>query len=119
MQKSKLPPKTIDAYIAGFPVESKSYWNRYGKRFTKAAPKAEEAIKYGMPTFVLNGNPDPFRGVQEAHSACIRCRGMWRSSGGVGGVCGGEGDGAVALDGKIPWGDWGIVRWRVMRGGAP
>lgn len=48
--------ENIDAYIATFPDEVQKLLQQIRATIKKAAPKAEEAIKYGMPTFVLNGN---------------------------------------------------------------
>lgn len=52
------PGKTtsIDAYIATFPEEVQEKLQQIRATIQKAAPAATEAIKYGMPTFVLNGN---------------------------------------------------------------
>jgi uncharacterized protein YdhG (YjbR/CyaY superfamily) len=47
---------TIDEYIAGFPKDIQQLLKTMRSTIQKAAPKAEEAIKYAMPTFVLNGN---------------------------------------------------------------
>ena len=49
-------PKTIDAYIAGFPADVHKKLKTIRATIRKAAPEAEEAIKYAIPTFVLNGN---------------------------------------------------------------
>ena len=46
----------IDEYIAGFPNEIQQLLQQMRATIRKAAPNAEEAIKYAMPTFVLNGN---------------------------------------------------------------
>lgn len=48
--------KNIDEYIAGFPKDIQQMLQDMRKTIQKAAPKAEEAIKYAMPTFVLQGN---------------------------------------------------------------
>jgi uncharacterized protein YdhG (YjbR/CyaY superfamily) len=47
---------SIDEYIAGFPKDIQAKLQQMRATISKAAPKAEEAIKYAMPTFVLNGN---------------------------------------------------------------
>ena len=49
-------PEDIDQYIAGFPPEVQQMLEKLRAAIRKAAPEAEEAIKYRMPTFVLNGN---------------------------------------------------------------
>jgi uncharacterized protein YdhG (YjbR/CyaY superfamily) len=47
---------TIDEYIAMFPVETQSILNELRAVIHASAPDAEEAIRYGMPTFRLKGN---------------------------------------------------------------
>ena len=49
-------PKDIDEYIAGFPKDVQKLLKKIRTTIKKAAPKAEEAISYQMPTFRLNGN---------------------------------------------------------------
>lgn len=46
----------INEYIAEFPEDIKEILEQIRKTIQQAAPEAKEAIKYGMPTFVLNGN---------------------------------------------------------------
>ncbi|MEO6734559.1 MAG: DUF1801 domain-containing protein [Ferruginibacter sp.] len=48
--------KNIDEYIASFPKDIQEKLLDVRAAIRKAAPKAEEAIKYDMPTFVLNGH---------------------------------------------------------------
>jgi uncharacterized protein YdhG (YjbR/CyaY superfamily) len=48
--------ENIDAYIAGFPEDIRKRLEAVRTAIRKAAPKAEEDIKYAIPTFVLNGN---------------------------------------------------------------
>jgi uncharacterized protein YdhG (YjbR/CyaY superfamily) len=48
--------KNIDEYIFGFPEEVQVILQQVRSAIRKAAPKAEEAISYGIPTFKLNGN---------------------------------------------------------------
>jgi uncharacterized protein YdhG (YjbR/CyaY superfamily) len=50
------PPTTIDEYIATFPAYVQAVLQKVRATIRKSAPGAEEAIKYQMPTFVLNGN---------------------------------------------------------------
>jgi len=54
--KKGVIPSTIDEYIAGFPTGTQALLQQVRTTIKKAAPKAEEAIKYAMPTFVLSGN---------------------------------------------------------------
>ena len=48
--------KTIDEYIAWFPPDVQKILRQIRNMIKKAAPGAEEAIKYGIPTFVLHEN---------------------------------------------------------------
>lgn len=48
--------KNIDDYIKSFPEEVQQLLVQVRATIKKAAPNATEDIKYGMPTFVLNGN---------------------------------------------------------------
>ena len=49
-------PKNIDEYIAGFPQEIQEILLQVRMAIREAAPDAEEAIKYQLPTFTLKGN---------------------------------------------------------------
>jgi uncharacterized protein YdhG (YjbR/CyaY superfamily) len=52
----KSTPKTIDAYIAEFPEATQAILQEIRATIQAAAPAAEEAISYQMPTFKLKGN---------------------------------------------------------------
>lgn len=56
MKKGTIIPRNIDEYIAGFPSEVQEKLQTMRAAIRKAAPRAQEAIKYAMPTFTLNGN---------------------------------------------------------------
>lgn len=47
-------PKNIDAYIADFPEDVQKLLEQVRATIKKAAPNAEEAIAYAMPTFKLH-----------------------------------------------------------------
>ena len=49
-------PKTIDEYIQGFPENIRTLLQQVRETIHSAAPQAEEAISYAIPTFKLNGN---------------------------------------------------------------
>lgn len=55
---------TIDGYIATFPASTQALLQQMRATITKAAPDAEEAISYGMPTFKLQGNLVHFAGYK-------------------------------------------------------
>ena len=48
-------PKNIDDYIADFPADVQEVLQKIRITIKKAAPKAEEAISYKIPTFNLKG----------------------------------------------------------------
>jgi uncharacterized protein YdhG (YjbR/CyaY superfamily) len=56
MKAKQTAPNTIDEYIAGFPKDMQAILEKVRTTIRKAAPGAEEAIKYRMPTFMLRGN---------------------------------------------------------------
>ena len=56
MTTRQTAPKDIDEYIADFPKDVQKILQKIRMTVRKAAPEAEEAIKYGMPTFILYGN---------------------------------------------------------------
>ena len=56
MKSSAKKYETIDEYINSFPKELKQLLQEVRKTIRKAAPSAEEAISYQIPTFKLNGN---------------------------------------------------------------
>jgi len=49
-------PQNIDEYIAGFPQVVQEILQKIRMTVKKAAPDAQETIKYQMPAFMLNGN---------------------------------------------------------------
>lgn len=65
MKIRKEPPKSIDEYIAGFPEDVQGILQKIRSTIKSAAPDAQEAVKYGIPTFVLNGNLVHFGGFQK------------------------------------------------------
>ena len=56
MDTNRKAPKTIDEYIAGFPKDVQQILEKIRKTIHEAAPEAEEAISYQMPSFKLKGN---------------------------------------------------------------
>lgn len=56
MRTNEPAPETIDEYIAGFPDDVRKILEKIRATIRKAAPDAEEAIKYQLPTFTLKGN---------------------------------------------------------------
>lgn len=54
----------IDEYITSFPDDIQVLLQKIRNTIHAAAPAATEAIKYGIPTFVLNGNLVHFGGYK-------------------------------------------------------
>jgi uncharacterized protein YdhG (YjbR/CyaY superfamily) len=65
MKTAATAPATIDEYIAAFPREIQNILQRIRRTIRKAAPDAQEAIKYQLPTFVLHGNLVHFGAFKE------------------------------------------------------
>lgn len=56
--------ESIDEYIAAFPKDIQEMLEDIRATIRKAAPQAQEAIKYAIPTFTLNGNLVHFGGFK-------------------------------------------------------
>lgn len=56
---------SIDKYISSFPPDVQDRLKQLRTIIRKAAPKAEEIIKYGMPTYMLDGNLVYFAGYKK------------------------------------------------------
>ncbi len=56
MIAEKMDVTSVEAYIAGFPEEIQAILQRVRATIKEAAPDAQEAIKYCLPTMVLHGN---------------------------------------------------------------
>ncbi|MGE5798126.1 MAG: iron chaperone [Ignavibacteria bacterium] len=64
MIKQKNKFETIDEYIKTFPEDVQKILQKIRETIKEAAPGAEEAISYQMPTFKLNGNLVHFAGYK-------------------------------------------------------
>jgi len=56
VEEKKIGPRTVDEYIAGFPLKVQTILLKLRKVVRDAAPEATEKISYQMPTYFLNGN---------------------------------------------------------------
>lgn len=56
MQTEQTTLQSIDAYITAFPNDVQEILQKIRTTIKEAAPDAEEAIKYQLPTFTMNGN---------------------------------------------------------------
>jgi uncharacterized protein YdhG (YjbR/CyaY superfamily) len=64
-----MPAKTINEYLATVSPAKRAALQKLRKAIKAAAPKAEECISYGVPTFRLNGKPLIYFGVGANHCA--------------------------------------------------
>lgn len=64
MKTEQTEPQTIDEYIADFPEDVRKILEQVRMTIRKAAPEAQETIKYRMPTFTLHGNLVHFAGFK-------------------------------------------------------
>jgi uncharacterized protein YdhG (YjbR/CyaY superfamily) len=65
MEAGKNSPQTIDEYIAAYPPDVQAILQQVRATIREAAPGAQEAIKYQLPTFVLHGNLVHFGAFQK------------------------------------------------------
>lgn len=64
MKSGMLPAKDMDSYIAEFSSSTQVKLKKIRKLIQQLVPAATEDIKYGMPTFVLEGNLVHFAAYQ-------------------------------------------------------
>lgn len=106
--------KSIDEYIAAFPPEVQRILERIRATIRRAAPGAEEAIKYRIPTFTLGGNLVHFAAYKTHIGLYPAPRGSGQFKKELAGYAGGKGTVRFPLDEPIPY-DLirRIVRFRV------
>ena len=67
--KSKAKPNTIDEYLATLSGDKRAALERLRKIIRASAPRAEECISYGLPTFRLDGRGIACFGAAANHCA--------------------------------------------------
>ena len=67
MKKTNQTPATVDEYIAAFPKEVQQKLLAIRKTISTAAPKATEAVSYGIPAYKYNGKPMVYFGAFKNH----------------------------------------------------
>ena len=109
------PPRTIDEYIAGYPEDVRKILRKIRATIRKAAPGVEEAIKYGVAAFVLDGTILIFFGGYKKHIGLYpapRQADEFREE--LAAYKGGKGTVQFPLDRPIPYGlITRIVKYRV------
>jgi uncharacterized protein YdhG (YjbR/CyaY superfamily) len=62
-------PATVESYLAALPADKRAALEKVRKTIKAAAPKAEEGISYGIPTFKLHGRMLGSYGAAAKHCA--------------------------------------------------
>ena len=102
MRTNQTAPQDIDEYIAGFPTDVQAILEKIRMTIRKAAPDAEETIKYQMPTFTLNGNLVHFAAFKKHIGFYPAPRGSEKFKDELSGYEGGKGTVRFPLDMPVP-----------------
>jgi uncharacterized protein YdhG (YjbR/CyaY superfamily) len=94
---------TIDEYIAGFSPDIQAILQEIRATVRAAAPDAEEAISYQMPTFRLKGNLVHFAAFKEHIGFYPTPSGTERFQQALAAYKGGKGSVRFPLDQPIPY----------------
>ena len=106
---------TIDEYIAAFPTNIQKLLKEVRATIKKAAPAADEAIKYGIPTFVQKGNLVHFAAYKNHIGFYPAPRGIEAFKKELSKYAAGKGTLQFPLDKPIPFNLIGkIVKFRVL-----
>ena len=115
MKPGRSSPSDIDEYISGFPADVQNILQRIRRTIRKAAPGAEEAIKYQIPTFTLNGNLVHFAAYKEHIGFYPAPTGIEKFKNELARYGSGKGTLRFPLDAPIPYDLIGkIVKFRVQ-----
>jgi uncharacterized protein YdhG (YjbR/CyaY superfamily) len=102
MKARRKAARDIDEYIAAFPDDVQKRLQKLRATIRKAAPDAEEAIKYQIPTFLLNGNLVHFAAFTHHIGFYPAPRGKDAFKEALAGYDGGKGTVQFPLDRPIP-----------------
>ena len=94
---------TIDQYIAGYPPRVQSILQRIRRVIRTVVPDAQEAIKYGIPTFVLKENLVHFAAFQNHIGFYPTSSGIRQFKPELAAYQGGRGSVQFPLDKPIPY----------------
>ena len=116
MKSSSTKPKSINEYIAGFPKDVQEILERIRMTIRKAAPDAEEAISYQMPSFTLKGYYLIYFAAYKSHIGLYPApRGNEKFKEELSAYEGGKGTLRFPFDKPIPYGlIKRIVRFRIQ-----
>ena len=103
MKTKQTAPQNVEEYIAGFPKDVQKILEKIRSTIRKAAPDAEETIKYRMPTFILKGNLVHFAAFKEHIGFYPIPTGIEAFANELSGYEGGKGSVRFPLDKPIPF----------------
>jgi uncharacterized protein YdhG (YjbR/CyaY superfamily) len=103
MTTDKTTPAGMDEYIANFPKDVQVILQKIRTAIRKAAPNAEETIKYQMPTFTLKGNLVHFAAFKNHIGFYPVPTGIEKFKKELSGYVGGKGSVQFPLDQPIPY----------------
>lgn len=107
---------TIEEYIASFPPDVGAILEKIRSTVRKAAPDAEETIRYNMPTFTLSGNLVHFAAFKKHIGFYPPVKGDAKLAKAVSVYAGEKGNLRFPLDQPIPYGLIGrLVKLRVKK----
>ena len=116
MRTKQTAPRNIDEYIAAFPDDVQKVLEKIRITIRKAAPDAEEAISYQIPTFKLKGNLIHFAAYKKHIGLYPAPRGSEEFKKELASYEGGKGTVRFPLDKPIPFDLISrIVKFRVKK----
>jgi uncharacterized protein YdhG (YjbR/CyaY superfamily) len=119
MKTKQIAPKKMDEYITDFPKDIQEILGKIRMTIRKAAPDAEETIKYQIPTFTLKGNLVHFAAFKKHIGFYPAPTGIVRFRKELSLYAGAKGSVRFPLDKPIPFGLISkIVKFRVKENRA-
>ncbi|HSZ60668.1 MAG TPA: DUF1801 domain-containing protein [Terriglobales bacterium] len=116
MDAGRAAPRNIDEYIESFPPHIGTILEKIRLTIRKAAPDAEETIRYNMPTFTLSGNLVHFAAFKKHIGFYPPVKGDAKLAKAVSVYAGEKGNLRFPLDQPIPYGLIGrLVKLRVKK----
>jgi uncharacterized protein YdhG (YjbR/CyaY superfamily) len=104
MKPRQAAPKTINEYIRAFPPDVRRILGKIRTTIRRAAPGAKETIRYGIPTFALNGYLVYFAGFKKHVGLYPAPRTAAPFKEELAGYKGGKGTVQFPLDEPVPYG---------------
>ncbi|MFY9906568.1 MAG: DUF1801 domain-containing protein [Terriglobales bacterium] len=116
MAAGRIAFSNIDEYIVSFPPDVRAILEKIRLTIEKAAPGAQETIRYNMPTFTLSGNLVHFAAFKKHIGFYPPVRGDAKLAKAVSAYAGEKGNLRFQLDQPIPYGLIGrLVKLRVRK----